>query len=72
MKDTIRQFKTTAIVVVIVIGLVLGIYNFGVARGRQQQQKDIEDQIFKACAITAEDCTNMTIGDVRYKISIEH
>lgn len=72
MKDTLKQFKTTAIVVVVVLAMIFGIYTIGVGIGRTRQQKDMEDLIFKACAVTADDCTTMTIGDVRYKISIEH
>lgn len=72
MKDTLKQFKATAIIVVVVLALVFGIYSIGVGIGRSKQQKDMEDLIFKACAVTQEDCTTMTIGDVRYRISIEH
>lgn len=72
MKDTLKQFKVTAIVAVVVLAMIFGIYTIGVGIGRTRQQKDMEDLIFKACAVTADDTTTMTIGDVRYRISIEH
>jgi len=69
---TLKEVKTTLVVVAVVLAMIFGIYTIGVGIGRSKQQKDMEDLIFKACAVTAEDTTTMTIGDVRYRISIEH
>lgn len=69
---TLKELKATVIVVAVVLAIIFGIYTVGVGIGRSKQQKDMEDLIFKACAVTADDTTTMTIGDVRYKISIEH
>lgn len=69
---TLKELKATVIVVAVVLAIIFGIYTVGVGIGRSKQQKDMEDLIFKACAVTVDDTTTMTIGDVRYRISIEH
>ena len=69
---TLKELKATVIVVAVVLAIIFGIYSVGVGIGRSKQQKDMEDLIFKACAVTVDDTTTMTIGDVRYRISIEH
>ena len=69
---TLKELKATVIVVAAVLAIIFGIYTVGVGIGRSKQQKDMEDLIFKACAVTVDDTTTMTIGDVRYRISIEH
>ena len=69
---TLKELKATVIVVAVVLAIIFGIYTVGVGIGRSKQKKDMEDLIFKACAVTVDDTTTMTIGDVRYRISIEH
>lgn len=72
MKDTLKQFKTTAIILAVVLAAIFVVYNIGVGVGMTRQKKTMEDQIFKACAVTQEDRCNLTIGDVNYEIAIKH
>lgn len=67
-----KTVKVTAIILAVVLAAIFVVYNIGVGVGMTRQKKTMEDQIFKACAVTQNDKCNMTIGDVRYVIEIEH
>ena len=71
-KKTLKIIKNVAAIFAGVVLAIFITYSIGMGAGMAHQKKTMEDEIFKAVAVTRNDTAEMTIGGVVYQITIKY
>jgi hypothetical protein len=71
-KNTMNVIKNVAIVFAGIMLAIFITYSIGMGAGMAHQKKAMEDEIFKACAVTENDTAEMVIGGISYVVTIKH